>query len=157
MNVQELLLAASLCTVASGALAQPPDEARRTDFDAGAAAGAYITAADMIAAFKESRCGYALRKPYPSVTARVAEVTKHLTPRQREELTSYLSSSNYQQFRTEIRQIVPNALELARRDGADERTTCGMLIAALHIQVKKGESIWAQYLGRRPHGYAERE
>jgi hypothetical protein len=151
MRTRVLVIGVAAVLVASQAVAQAVTGVeRRENFRAGQAAGAYVGAADLVQAFRESQCGYALKgMSYPTVAQRVSEASDVLTRAQVEELRRYLASTAWAELQAEFRAVVPMAIEAARKDGVDHRTLCGTLITPLLIQIEAAEQQWRRYVSER--------
>lgn len=110
----------------------------------GEAGGMYIGIHHVLAAMKNSPCGYALRKTY-DVKVAISEVKSVLRDSDRRELDVMLSGSEWQREKKELEHtFIYGLLEAGKRDKLDTKTVCGMVVANVSQALKTASDRWKE-------------
>jgi hypothetical protein len=106
----------------------------------GEAAGAYLIAIDMILQLQKSQCGYIFKKKKHNFVDTVKEVQSYLRPNDQRELQIFLDGEEFQKAQDDNRHFIQESLGSLKREGLDEKTSCGMFAsntAMVHEQAKQ--------------------
>ena len=106
----------------------------------GEAAGAYLIAVDMILQLQKSQCGYVFKKKKHNFADTVKEVQGYLRPSDQKELQIFLDGEEFRKAQGDNRHFIQESLRSLKREGLDEKTSCGMFAsntAMVHEQAKQ--------------------
>ena len=106
------------------------------------AAGMYLSAADIQARFKNSKCGYAMKRVPPTIYERRDEILKVLNANDAREFNHYFNSSEFLRLLQSNQDFINQFMRNAVTDGLDRKTSCGMLAGAIGISVKAANDAW---------------
>jgi len=117
-------------------------------FDAGKAAGMYITASDILFKLKQSECGYIIKRPVKNIDDAKNEIFSFLNKSDREAFREYFHSSEFKRKLEKNNQLV-NQVILTAKSTTDPDTGCGLAVGSLLDIVKTGEDAWNKQINKR--------